>query len=63
MDMIQHSGNLAYAVYKILSTGVLKYISVKTNYCTLKYKSIRYRDSAGNTVEENSSVFSLMRMC
>jgi len=23
----------------------------------------RYRDGAGNTVEENSSVFSLIRMC
>jgi len=23
----------------------------------------RYRDGAGNTVEENSTVFSLIRMC
>jgi len=26
-------------------------------------ETVRYRDDAGNTAEENSSVFSLTRMC
>jgi len=31
-------------------------------YLRTSYRGMRYRDDAGNTVEENSSVFSLIRM-
>jgi len=48
-----------------LPTDVYQYFTIRMfsdSACSITCTRIRYGDGAGNTVEENSSVFSLIRM-
>jgi len=42
-----------YVVWSVLFSGL---------FFTTDHRKIRYGDGAGNTIEENSSIFSLIRM-